>query len=109
MSSSTGIGNFYKPITRLKGHQCLVTGHVFVYLNCTHLPILWEAAHCQELQCGPLSKFLLMVVSPRKAELRASLPAPVGFARKRLHCDVAKQGEKRLSHGETQGFLCTAL
>lgn len=47
----------------------------------SHIP---EAAHCQELKCGPLSKFLLMVVPPKEAELRACLLAPVGFARKRL-------------------------
>lgn len=109
MSSSTGIGNLYKPINRLKSHQCLATGHVFIYLNCTHLPISWEAAHCQELKCGPLSKFFSMVVPPRKAEQRASLPALVGFARKRLLWDVVKRGKKCLSHGESQGFLCTAL
>lgn len=104
MSSSTGIGNFYKQITRLKSHQRLVTGHAFVYLNCTHLPISREAAHCQDLKCGPLSKFLLMVVPPRKAELRASLPAPEGFARKRLLCDVVREMLEN-----TQGFLRTAL
>lgn len=38
MSSSAGIGNFYKPITRLKCHQSLVTGCVFAYLNCTNTP-----------------------------------------------------------------------
>lgn len=109
MSSSTGIGNFYKPITRLKSHQCLVTGHVFICLNCTHLPVSWEAAHCQELKCGPLSKFFSMVVPPRKAEQRISLPAQVGFARKRLLCNVVKRGKNCLPHGESQGFLCTAL
>lgn len=94
-----GNRNFYKPITRLKSHQCLVTGHVFAYLNCTHLPISQEAAHCQELKCGPLSKFLLMLVPPGKAELRPSLLAPVGFARKRLLCHVVRWGKKCLSHG----------
>lgn len=41
MSSSAGIGNFYKPNIRLKCHQSLVTlvtGCVFADLNCTNTP-----------------------------------------------------------------------
>lgn len=41
MSSSAGIGNFYKPITGLKYHQSLVilvTGCVFAHLNCANTP-----------------------------------------------------------------------
>lgn len=109
-SSSAGIGNFYKPITRPKCHQsfshtrrrlciCLLElyQHTFPY------PVSQPIARSRSVElCQNRFGwwFLLRTRSRGPAH-----PAPAGFAQKRLLCAVVQRENKSLICRKTRGFL----